>query len=106
MRNHVFLVPIGIPGMGKSTLARKLPLKRPDLKFNRVCYDSILTDKIDMYRATQTTQKSFHEILDIVRADADQAYLDQLSSKAFTGVTYLDRCNTPDIWQDLRRNSE
>ena len=52
MRNHVFLVPIGIPGMGKSTLARKLPLQRPDLKFNRVCYDSILTDKIDLYRAT------------------------------------------------------
>ena len=61
----------------------------------------------------------FHEVIDIIRDDADKEYLDQIarhnhtpseqseaaydaSNPAPKTLIYLDRNNTPDVWGDIR----
>ena len=43
----------------------------------KVCYDKILSDNVTEY-AKVHHETSFNEIIDIIRAKADQDYLDQI----------------------------
>lgn len=172
----LFFVPVGLPGMGKSTLAKGIrkatqghlqggkgglleeclsqksfqetPLqvagKRgraqafgearpniidgqefPDVDFEKISYDRILGDNTNAYQKDHP-EVPFHEIIDIIREQADQDYLAQIA--AFGSGTdlansnlarnrvnlktarvnqpktiiYLDRNNTPDVWGDIR----
>ena len=50
LSRKLFFIPIGIPGTGKTTLARHLEstllLQQPHFKFKKVSYDQILTEKL------------------------------------------------------------
>jgi len=93
----------------------------PIVEFNRVSYDSILRDLTSSY-LEEHPSVPFHEVIDIIRPKADRDYLDQIArnftqspnttkscssteSKPKT-IIYLDRNNTPDIWEDIRRTVE
>ena len=80
-----FLVMIGLPGLGKSTLTKqvkycinanfnsKLTNCHPDfsVKFEKISYDRILCDLTDAYKA-EHPDVEYHHIIDIIRADADR----------------------------------
>ena len=71
---RLFFIPVGLPGMGKSTLAKKLrSLKHVTL--TRISYDSILEDKAVEY-ARKHPGVPFHESIDIIRSKTDKEYLD------------------------------
>lgn len=79
--NKLFFIPIGLPGMGKTTLSRHLehtsvkylnknyqyPFK---LSYKHVSYDKILTDILRKYQV-KNPDVPFHDIIDIVRSKAD-----------------------------------
>ena len=68
----LFLVPVGLPGMGKSTLAQnvKLSLILPAIEYHLISYDSIVKSQIEKYTKLHP-EVSFHEAFDIVRPLAD-----------------------------------
>ena len=103
----LFFVPVGLPGMGKSTLAKHIKLAaqkshKPggvqsllpeemspqlsgahsslptNVSFEKVSYDRILGDNLSAYRE-QHPEVPFHEIIDIIRGKADQDYLDEIA---------------------------
>lgn len=105
----LFFVPVGLPGMGKSTLAKHMKnatqkhiaaqsldkgeiLAQAALKsvekisregttpisFAKVSYDGILGDNLNAYQKNHP-ETPFHEIIDIIRGQADQDYLEQIA---------------------------
>ena len=84
----LFFVPVGLPGMGKSTLARHLKHAveknltgkqgLPSVTFSKVSYDGILGENVTAYQ-NEHPETPFHEIIDIIRAKADSDYLDQIA---------------------------
>ena len=99
------LIPIGLPGMGKTTLSRFLhatssaPFKvnmtsqllqnivgkvqdsesKLKLEFNKISYDHILTQNQKEYCAKHP-EIGQHEAIDIIRGKADQDYLDAIKA--------------------------
>lgn len=95
----LFFIPVGLPGMGKSTLAKhirqatennlsasgslfgksqthnQLDGMLPQVSFSKVSYDRILGDNLTRYQQDHP-ETPFHEIIDIIRGQADQDYLD------------------------------
>jgi len=47
----------------------------PQLSFSKISYDRILGDNVKEYQETHPNTP-FHEIIDIIRAKADQDYLE------------------------------
>lgn len=94
--NKFILVPIGLPGMGKTTLSRFLSsctssgVIKVDhlnklmncenktnlrLDFQKISYDRILTGNQKDY-CEANPSVGMHEAIDIIRGKADQDYLD------------------------------
>ena len=68
----LFLVPVGLPGMGKSTLAQnvKLSMTLPSIEYHLISYDAIVSNQVESYKQMHP-EYSFHEIIDIIRPLAD-----------------------------------
>ncbi|CDW84692.1 UNKNOWN [Stylonychia lemnae] len=113
----LFLIPVGLPGMGKTTLAYTLQQaftkinhsqqqqSKPNIIFKRISYDHILEEHQQKYQAKHPSTP-FHEIIDIVRADADKEYLEVIDSNCkiqsdAQEMIFMDRNNTPDVWNDI-----
>lgn len=125
-------MPVGLPGMGKTTLSKNFrsacekfffaqadqentdpnlgknqyPYGRLLLDFQKVSYDGLLKKHQQEYLA-QHPDEEFHRVIDIIRAFADQEYLDIIKNKTGPGkdhvrnLVYLDRNNTADIWDSI-----
>ena len=50
----------------------------PSVEFKKISYDRILGDLTNSYM-DQHPDVPFHEVIDIIRDDADQEYLDQIA---------------------------
>eukprot|EP00347_Sterkiella_histriomuscorum_P005519 403356308 len=132
-QNHlkrIFLIPIGLPGLGKTTLAKclestfsnqfissqanvnknsseNISTLNSRVHYTRVDYDKMLQDYQQSYQLKHP-ETPFHQIIDIVRGQADKKYLqtiqgisNQQTNKHGQQLIYLDRNNTPDIWRDI-----
>ena len=82
-------------------------------EFTKISYDRILTGNQKEY-CDKHPETGMHEAIDIIRPKADQDYLDAISFHCDDlnedskdpfrkQVIYLDRNNTPDVWQDIQR---
>lgn len=94
------------------------------LDFTKISYDYILTTKAQKYCDEHGVD--VNAAIDIIRQDADQAYLDEItkssgqeyfSQQDFVPLSqdiefkdlmlkqfiYLDRNNTPDVWADIQK---
>jgi hypothetical protein len=112
---NLFVVPVGLPGMGKSTFSKHLKrttsthfskksstlnliepntdLNMPVIEFKKISYDRILGDMVDEYQKMHK-ETSFHHALDIIRPLADQEYLDRIAALCKSDNS-LDRENDP-----------
>ena len=85
----LIFVPIGLPGLGKSTLSRHLEQTTNkffhqgktaiNVDYRRINYDQMLTDNLKDYQSKHP-DVPFHEVIDIIRPWADQQYLDTISN--------------------------
>jgi tRNA uridine 5-carbamoylmethylation protein Kti12 len=88
---RLFFIPVGLPGMGKSTLSKhiKMAVERnlahglikthlnnaSTVSYHKVSYDRILGENLSAY-SEKHPEVPFHEVIDIIRGKADQDYLD------------------------------
>lgn len=86
----LFFVPVGLPGMGKTTLAKHLEHckhkqfvnfedSRFTIIFKKISYDRMLTDNQKAFQAKHP-DVPFHECIDIIRGQADKQYLDAITN--------------------------
>lgn len=90
----IYIVPIGLPGMGKTTLSSALlgiqdytipkSMTRTErthlqLEFIKIDYDDNLTTKTNEY-CREHPEIDFHTAVDIVRAEADKWFLETLTA--------------------------
>ena len=78
----LFFVPIGLPGTGKTTLAKHLEstsnkmfyhhsLNTPlFVEFKKISYDKLLTDNQKAF-SSKHPEVPFHEVIDIIRGQTD-----------------------------------
>ena len=78
----LFFIPIGLPGMGKTTLARYLktttfnslhPSKATlpfNINFRKISYDKMLTKHQSAYMA-KYPDAEYHHVIDVIRGQAD-----------------------------------
>jgi hypothetical protein len=95
LASKAFLVPVGLPGLGKTTLARKLASQRP---LSLISYDDLLLRQTERYMA-ERPETPFHDVIDIIRPLADAEYLSRI--RDHSSFAYLDRNNTPDAWPSI-----
>ena len=91
----LFFIPVGLPGMGKTTFCHHLERtvsilskqkSASSYKFKKISYDRILTQKLELFQKDHASVP-FHEIIDIVRSQADLEYLKEIEN--------LGRSNSP-----------
>lgn len=90
--SKIYFIPVGLPGMGKSTLAKHIKQTigkcqsngkdlqasgLPKVSFAKISYDRILGENVTEYSAVHP-ETPFHEVIDIIRAKADSDYLEQV----------------------------
>lgn len=93
--SKIYFIPVGLPGMGKSTLAKHIKQtvskyfgeirnlgvngvasvsNSPKVNFSKISYDRILGENVNSYSA-EHPEVPFHEVIDIIRAKSDSDYL-------------------------------
>ena len=93
--SKIYFIPVGLPGMGKSTLAKHIKQttqkyfceikdisvnsvtgvsNSTKVNFSKISYDRILGENVSSYSA-EHPEVPFHEVIDIIRAKADSDYL-------------------------------
>ena len=90
--SKIYFIPVGLPGMGKSTLAKHIKqtvvkflgsgkdlhaASLPQVSFAKISYDRILGENVTEYSAVHP-ETPFHEVIDIIRAKADSDYLEKV----------------------------
>lgn len=91
------------------------PSKPIKIEFKKISYDRILTTNAEDYMTEHGVD--MNTAIDIIRAKADQEYLDAVTSYCqiddasendesskylLKQIIYLDRNNTADIWPDIQ----
>ncbi|TNV80694.1 hypothetical protein FGO68_gene7919 [Halteria grandinella] len=105
MSKLLCLIPTGLPGLGKTTLAQQVKQHLGHKGgFTRINYDQMLLNHLNRYQR-DNPKTPFHEVIDIIRPLADQEYLAALVTESqcvsTNNILYLDRNNTPDIWGSI-----
>lgn len=74
--NKIFFIPVGLPGLGKTTFAKHL-MTHSRLNFKVINYDEMLLNHQKVFQA-QNPNVAFHQVIDIVRHLADKEYLQSI----------------------------
>jgi len=74
--NKIFFIPVGLPGLGKTTFAKHLMTHSRD-SFKVINYDEMLLNHQRVFQA-QNPSVPFHQVIDIVRHLADEEYLQSI----------------------------